>query len=83
MHKWKHASPKKLSTRKRGLGRFAVLSCLFWDNVLCSRRKSSNDFKMDICSECSHFLRFEHEMDEEDERVNIEIDEEMRKGSSA
>ena len=81
--RWKVVSAKKLSARKRGLGRFAVLPCMFSDNVLCSQRKSAKNYITDICSKCSHYLRFEHEMDAEDERVMDEIDKEMGKHSTS
>jgi len=81
--RWKVVSAKKLSARKRGLGRFTVLSCVFWDDVLCSHRKSAKFYVMDRCFECSHYLRFEHEMDAEDERVMDEIDKEMGKHSTS
>jgi len=60
-----------------------VLSCVFFHNVLCSHRKSAKVFIMDRCFGCSHFLRFEHEMDVEDERVMDEIDEIRKHGYDA
>jgi len=53
-----------------------VLSCLFFNDVLCSHRKSAKVYIMDRCFECSHFLRFEQMMDDEDERMMDEIDRE-------
>jgi len=80
--RWKVVSDKKLSARKRGLGRFAVLSCVFFDDVLCSYRKSAKVYVMNRCFECPHFERFEHEMDEEDEKMMNEIDEIRKHGYS-
>lgn len=95
--RWKVVSVKKLSVRKRGLFvvkkplpsvavgsvDLKVLSCVFFDNVLCSHRKSAKIFIMNRCHECSHFLRFEREMDEEDEKMMDEIDEIRKHGYDA
>ena len=56
-----------------------VLPCVFSEKVLCSHRKSVKFYIMDRCWECSHFLRFEQEMDEEDEKAMNEIDEIRRR----
>jgi hypothetical protein len=52
-----------------------VLSCAFWNNVLCSFRKIEEFGIMPRCLKCPHYLRFVREMDEDDERVMDEIDE--------
>jgi hypothetical protein len=94
----KVVSVKKLSARLRGsfvdkkllpsvvvdsVDSVKVLSCVFFSNILCSHRKSAKVFIMNRCHECSHFLRFEHEMDVEDERVMDEIDEIRKHGYDA
>jgi len=94
----KVVSVKELSARNRGIfvdkrllpsvdvdsvGSVKVLSCVFFHDVLCSHRKSAKVFIMNRCYECSHFLRFEHEMDVEDERVMDEIDEIRKHGYDA
>jgi hypothetical protein len=62
------------SRDKNGL---KLLSCYFWDDVLCSHRKDARFGVMIRCSKCSHYERWERMMDEEDE-IDDEIDE-MRK----
>jgi hypothetical protein len=56
------------------------LKCVFFDDVLCSFRKSGKFAIFDQCFKCSHYSRFIREMDEEDQRVMDEIDEERRRG---
>ena len=51
-----------------------VLSCMFYDDVLCSYRKSEKFGVMNRCLKCRHYKRFLREMDEEDKRVMTEID---------
>jgi hypothetical protein len=51
-----------------------LLSCVFFDDVLCSFRKSERSGIMSKCWKCPYFKRFEWEMDEEDARVMDEID---------
>lgn len=50
------------------------LSCIFFDDVLCSFRKSEKLGVMDRCLKCEYYRRFMREMDEEEERVWDEID---------
>lgn len=57
-----------------------VLSCVFLADVLCSFRKREKLGVMGRCLKCPHYLRFEREMDEEDECVMDEIDEERETG---
>lgn len=54
------------------------LSCVFWDDVLCSYLKDGRFTVLGRCLKCRHHERWERMMDEEDERVMNEIDE-MRK----
>jgi len=90
MHKWKHASPKKLSARKRGIFvdkkplpsadadsfDLPAWECVFFPDVQCSYRETDVEFYiLHRCLECSHYARFMHEMDEEDEESWKEIDE--------
>ena len=56
-----------------------VLSCVFFDDVLCSYRKYDGFGIMDRCFKCRHFFRFMREMAEEDERVMNEIEELQRR----
>jgi len=58
----------------------ALLSCVFLPDVLCSHRKSARFYMMDRCSACSHYLRFEREMDKEDKETMDEFDETRRTG---
>jgi hypothetical protein len=59
-----------------------VLPCIFYDNVLCSYRKTARSCLMDRCWECRHYKRFSREMLEADEKVMDEIDEERKTGVS-
>ena len=52
-----------------------VLLCVFLDDVVCSFRKDARFGVMSRCFKCRHYLRFEMEMDEENELVMNEIDE--------
>ena len=61
-----------------------VLSCGFWNDVLCSYRKSEKFGVMDRCLKCRHYERFLRAMAEEDEKVMDEslcpaCGEEMRR----
>jgi hypothetical protein len=47
-----------------------VLSCMFWNDVLCSFRKYEKFGLMNRCLKCEHYLRFEREMDEEDQELD-------------
>lgn len=55
-----------------------VLSCAFWDDVLCSYRKFVMSGDMEICFDCSHYKRFMDEMEEEDKEF-WEWEAEVRK----
>lgn len=50
-----------------------VLKCVFWDDVLCSFRKSEKFTVMNRCFSCPHYLRFMREMDDEDRRLDDEV----------
>lgn len=56
------------------------LSCVFWDDVLCSYRKDVRSGVMGRCFKCRHYRRFEREIDEEDEKIMDEIDRIQRTG---
>ena len=58
----------------------SALPCVFFDDVLCSFRKEEGSYVMGRCFKCSHYLRFEREMDEEDKKMMDEIDEINRTG---
>ena len=47
-----------------------ILSCVFWDDVLCSFRKYEKIGVMDRCLKCEHCLRLFGEMDEEDQELD-------------
>ena len=51
------------------------LRCVFYDNVLCSYRKSLRCGVMDRCLKCDYYVTFMHEMAEEDDKVMDELDE--------
>ena len=51
------------------------LSCVFFDDVLCSLRKSEKFTVMGRCLKCRHYRRFMREKAEEDAKVMDEIDE--------
>jgi len=51
-----------------------ILSCVFWSDVKCSLRKSEYSAIADRCLECSHYKRFEREMEEEEEEFWDEVD---------
>ena len=61
-------------------GSAKVFKCVFFDDVLCSFRKSEKFAILDQCAKCPYHSRFEHEMDEEDQKIMDEIDEERRTG---
>jgi hypothetical protein len=61
-------------------GSVKVFKCLFFEDVLCSFRKSEKFAILDQCFKCPHYSRFIREMDEEDQRVMDEIDEIRRTG---
>jgi hypothetical protein len=52
-----------------------LLSCVFFENVLCSFVRSAKLGVMVRCYECPQYRRFEAEMDAEDERMMDEIDD--------
>jgi len=56
-----------------------VLSCFFWDDVLCSYRKTESFGMMDRCLKCRHYEKFLRVMAEEDEKEMDEIDEIRRR----
>lgn len=53
-----------------------LLSCVLWNDVLCSYRKTEEFGIMNRCLDCPQYKRFEAYMDAEDERVMDEIDRE-------
>jgi len=57
-----------------------LLSCVFFSDVLCSFRKSARFYVMDRCPECSHYKRFEQQMDKEERKTMEEFDEIRRTG---
>ena len=56
-----------------------ILSCVFFDDVLCSHRKYEGFGIMDRCLKCRYYEKFLRVMAEEDERVMDEIDEIRRR----
>lgn len=59
-----------------------VLPCVFYDDVLCSYRKTMRSCLMARCWKCRRYKRFNREVFEADEKVMDEIDEERRVGVS-
>jgi len=56
-----------------------VLSCVFFDDVLCSYRKNERFGVMSRCFKCRHYRKFKREMDEEEEEFFEEV-ERIRRG---
>lgn len=56
-----------------------VLSCVFFDDVLCSLRRHEKVRIMSRCFRCSHYLRFVREMEKEEEEFFEEV-ERIRRG---
>ena len=52
-----------------------VLSCVFWNDVLCSFRKSESFGIMERCFTCRHHERFLFAMADQDEKEAYEVDE--------
>jgi hypothetical protein len=52
-----------------------LFSCVFFDDVLCSFRKSERSGIMNRCSKCPHYERFVEEMGREEEEFWREVDE--------
>lgn len=52
-----------------------LLSCLFFLDVLCSFRKNANLVVMNRCFKCKEYIRFNAEMDEEDEKIDKEVED--------
>ena len=84
-NRWKHVSPKKMSTRERGvfvdkkpcsLGlEFSKAGCCaFTNDVVCSSGFTNK------CFECSTYKRTMAEMEEEDIKIDAEIEEIHRTG---
>lgn len=44
-----------------------ILSCVFWENVLCSFRKFEKFGIMGRCFKCEQYLRFNREMEKQDQ----------------
>jgi hypothetical protein len=86
--RWKVVSPKKLSARKRDILEKEQVGipfskgagfCWIYNSVLCSYQKSGSEGYMERCERCSHFIRAEHDSDEEDEAENREVEEVFRR----
>jgi hypothetical protein len=68
---------RALSVKKRSVVKdVKLLSCVFFNDVLCSYRKDERFTIMNRCLKCAEYERFEQQMDEEDERIMNEIDRE-------
>lgn len=59
-------------------GRLKGLRCYFYDNVLCSFRKSLRSGIMPQCYTCRHYKRFKREMAEEEEEFFEEVERARR-----
>ena len=53
--------------------------CWIYNSVLCSYMKSDDTGYIERCAGCSHYIRAEHDADEEDEATMREIDEDMKR----
>ena len=51
-----------------------LLSCVFWDDVWCSYRKSEKVGVMDRCMKCRHYRRLIREMEKEEEEFFEEVE---------
>ena len=50
--------------------------CVLFGDVFCPRSEILKENRLEsVCLRCEHYARWEHEMEEEDERVMDEIDE--------
>jgi hypothetical protein len=88
----KHVSAKKMSARERGIfvdkkpsaaGGLQVskAGCCFWTNdVLCTHSEEPASGYLDRCFACSTYKRVYAEMEDEDEKVDAEIEEAHRTG---
>lgn len=56
-----------LSSKANSFASMKVLSCVFFDDVLCSYHKGEKFTVMDRCLKCRHYRRFERMMAEEEE----------------
>ena len=63
--------------------RFAKpLSCVFFDDVICSFRKGERGVRiMDRCLKCRHYVRFLREMEKEEDEF-FDYVERVRRGES-
>jgi len=88
--RWKHRSPKKKSARERGIFvdkkpcsmglEFSQEGfCSFSNDVLCSKPKVAGSVLTDWCLACPDYKRIMQEMEDEDLKMDAEIEEEMRK----
>lgn len=57
-----------------------LLSCVFLLDILCSFRKSEKSYIMHRCFSCRYYRRFMREMEEEDRKVDAEVEEIHRTG---
>jgi len=83
--RWKHVSAKKKSARERGifvnkkpssvggLESSKAGCCFLTNDVICASGWT------DTCPYCPTYKRFMEEMEEEDEKMDAEIEEEMQK----
>jgi hypothetical protein len=53
--------------------------CWIYNSVLCSYQKGYTGY-IERCRGCSHYIRAEHDSDEEDEAENREVEEVFRRG---
>ena len=72
LNSWRYSSPLMVMLIGMVDVEPKVLSCLFWDDVLCSYRRTEKFGVMDKCMKCSHYLRFlrvMHELDMKDDEI--------------
>ena len=68
-----------LSSKANSFASMKVLSCVFFDDVLCSYRKNVKLGVMGRCFKCRYYKRFKRESDKEEEEFFEEV-ERIRRG---
>jgi hypothetical protein len=61
-------------------GHRKVLPCVFFDDVLCSFRRSEKSGIMRRCLGCEHYKKFVEEMEKEEDEFFDEVERARRRG---
>jgi hypothetical protein len=72
-------NPNSILVQKRDAG-LRILPCMFFDGVLCSYRRDAKFGMLARCFNCSHYSRFMQEMEDEDKKIDAEIEKIHRTG---